>query len=85
MLPFVTFENIRKPKVAKGFLMFSGRSKGNIGKERVKLHFYLNFHILAISLALFGVGFFTFLKKQLISVNEELLFFFKKKKEDIPS
>ena len=43
--------------------MFSERSKGNTGKERVKLHFYLIFHILAISLALFGVGFIHFFEE----------------------
>ena len=34
MFPFDSHENIRKPK---GFLMFSGGSKGNIGKKKVKM------------------------------------------------
>ena len=32
MLPFDPSENVRKPF---GFMMFSGGSKGNIGKKRV--------------------------------------------------
>ena len=49
MFPFDLSENIRKPLVFFGFLMFSGGSKGNIGKKRVTkycfhLHFYCTFH-----------------------------------------
>ena len=47
MFPFDPSENIRKPNQAKRFLMFSGGSKRNIGKKKVK---YAHNHIKEISI-----------------------------------